>query len=100
MVWRSSWTSLGFVREAEGYRRRMSASTDPPPAPDHQCINAACGCNDLVSAGPCSEPCAANTVEMADVERGTASLTTACNCGHALCAGNRATRGTPKRGMS
>ena len=78
----------------------MSASIDPPPAPAHQCINAACGCNDLVSAGPCHEWCAANTVELADVEAGKASLATDCGCGHPLCDANRAARGTPERGMS
>jgi len=78
----------------------MSASIEPPPAPEHQCINAACGCNDLVSAGPCSEWCSANAVELADVERGQASLATDCSCGHQPCTQNRASRGTPERGMS
>ncbi|HEY0395695.1 MAG TPA: hypothetical protein VGD01_14445 [Candidatus Elarobacter sp.] len=78
----------------------MSASIDPPPAPAHQCINAACGCNDLVSAGPCSEWCGTNTVELVDVESGKASLTTGCECGHPLCAANAASRGTAERGMS
>ncbi|HEY0384176.1 MAG TPA: hypothetical protein VGC72_18450 [Candidatus Elarobacter sp.] len=78
----------------------MSASIDPPPAPAHQCINAACGCNDLVSAGPCSEWCSANTVELADVERGTIPLTSNCNCGHDICVANRGSRGTSERGMS
>jgi hypothetical protein len=78
----------------------MSASIDPPPAPAHQCINAACGCNDLVSAGPCHEWCSANTVELADAESGKASLAAECGCGHALCDANRAGRGTPERGMS
>ncbi len=78
----------------------MSASIDPPPAPAHQCINAACGCNDLVSAGPCSEWCSANTVELADVERGKVPLTANCSCGHDICTANRGSRGTPERGMS
>jgi hypothetical protein len=78
----------------------MSASIDPPPAPAHQCINAACGCNDLVSAGTCTEWCAANTVELAAVESGKASLSGGCSCGHASCTANRASRGTPERGMS
>ena len=78
----------------------MSASIDPPPAPAHQCINAACGCNDLVSAGPCSEWCSANTVELADVERGKESLSAGCACAHGICAANRGSRGTPERGMS
>jgi len=78
----------------------MSAAIDPPPAPRHQCINAACGCNDLISAGPCTEWCAANTDELADVESGKASLGAGCACGHATCGANRATRGTPERGMS
>lgn len=78
----------------------MSASIDPPPAPAHQCINASCGCNDLVSGGPCSEWCSANTTELADVERGAASLSTACACGHATCTANSASRGTAERGMA
>jgi hypothetical protein len=78
----------------------MSASVEPPPAPQHQCLNAACGCNDQVSAGTCSEWCAANTVEMADVERGNASPNVACGCDHATCALDRSRRGTPERGMS
>jgi|GEM_PF-1620436 len=80
--------------------RSMSASIEPPPAPAHQCINVACGCNDLVSAGACSEWCSANTIEAADVERGKASLASECGCGHATCRGNRASRGTPERGVS
>ena len=78
----------------------MSASIDPPRAPAHQCINAACGCNDLVSAGPCSEWCSANTVELADVERGAASLGAGCDCGHSMCVANSSSRGTAERGMS
>jgi len=78
----------------------MSASFDSPHAPAHQCINAACGCNDLVGAGPCAEWCSANTVELADVERGKASLSASCECGHAACDANRGSRGTPERGMS
>jgi len=78
----------------------MSASIDPPPAPAHQCINAACGCNDQVSAGPCSEWCSANTVELADVERGKAPMDADCSCGHDICAANRRARGTAERGMS
>lgn len=78
----------------------MSASIDPPSAPAHQCINAGCGCNDLVSAGPCSEWCSANTVELADVESGKASLQTECSCKHQLCVANSASRGTAERGMS
>ncbi|HEV3087393.1 MAG TPA: hypothetical protein VGX96_09240 [Candidatus Elarobacter sp.] len=78
----------------------MSASIDPPPAPAHQCINATCGCNDLVSAGPCAEWCGEHTTELADVERGKASLSGTCGCGHATCDANRGSRGTPERGMS
>ena len=78
----------------------MSASVQPPPGPEHQCLNMACGCNDLVSAGPCSEWCSANTVEAADVERGKASASVACSCGHPACRANRAARGTPERGLS
>jgi hypothetical protein len=78
----------------------MSASIEPPPAPQHQCINVSCGCNDLVSAGPCSEWCSANTTEAADVERGKATVENACGCGHATCRANTAARGTPERGVS
>lgn len=83
-----------------GTLRGMSASIDPPPAPAHQCLNALCGCNDLVSAGTCSEWCAANTVEVADVERGSASPVGSCGCAHATCAQNAGARGTAERGMS
>ncbi|HEX3467306.1 MAG TPA: hypothetical protein VHT05_04440 [Candidatus Elarobacter sp.] len=78
----------------------MSTSIDPPPAPAHQCLNVLCGCNDLVSAGTCSEWCAANTVEVAEVEGGTASPHGRCDCGHATCAGSGGARGTPERGLS
>ncbi len=72
----------------------------PPAAPDHQCINAGCGCNDLVSAGPCSEWCSAHTVELADLNKNRAALE-ACNCGHATCVNAAAALvGTPQRGMS
>lgn len=73
----------------------------PPPAPAHRCINASCGCDDLVSAGACGEWCMANTVEVADLERGKAQ-TTECDCGHATCAANErmAAAGTPERGMA
>jgi len=70
----------------------MSASTEPPPAPRHQCLNVLCGCNDLVSAGTCSEWCAANTVEASDVELGKASPAGACACNHDTCIRNRAAR--------
>ncbi|HEY4440318.1 MAG TPA: hypothetical protein VGN14_07655 [Candidatus Elarobacter sp.] len=73
---------------------------DIPPAPRHQCLNVVCGCNDLVSAGTCSEWCAANTIELIDVERGRATMDAPCDCGHALCLENRSVRGTPERGMS
>jgi hypothetical protein len=73
----------------------------PPAAPDHQCINVSCGCNDLVSAGACSEWCMGHTTELADVERGKAALTD-CTCGHQTCVDNHAPSapGTPQRGMS
>ncbi len=73
----------------------------PPPAPDHQCINVSCGCNDLVSAGACSEWCMANTTELADVERGKDAVAP-CDCGHATCKANAGAvlAGTPERGMS
>jgi len=78
----------------------MSASIEPPPGPAHQCINVACGCNDMVSAGPCSEWCSANTVEAADVERGKAAPAAGCECGHETCRTNAGSRGTPERGVS
>jgi hypothetical protein len=72
----------------------------PPAAPDHQCINASCGCNDLVSAGACSEWCMGHTTELADVQQGKDQLTE-CGCGHGTCALNQGTlAGTPQRGMS
>jgi hypothetical protein len=77
----------------------MSAVIEPGAAPDHQCINAACGCNDQVSAGPCSEFCSAHTVEASDLARGDAALEP-CGCGHDLCRKNEAGRGTPERGLS
>ena len=79
----------------------MSATpyVDPPPAPAHQCLNVGCGCNDLVSAGPCSEWCSAHTVEAADVERG-AGAPAGCGCGHATCRANPGATGTPERGLS
>lgn len=73
----------------------------PDAAPAHQCLNVSCGCNDLVSAGPCSEWCGANTTEAADVETGKAALSAVCGCGHGSCADNRGgMRGTPERGLS
>jgi hypothetical protein len=60
----------------------------------------ACGCNDLVSAGPCSEWCSAHTTEAADVAKGQASSDVACNCAHETCRRNRFARGTPERGLS
>ncbi len=78
----------------------MSASIEPPPAPQHQCLNVICGCNDLVSGGTCSEWCAAHTVEAADIERGKASPVGECDCGHPTCATGRGPRGTPERGLS
>jgi hypothetical protein len=77
----------------------MSSVIEPGSGPDHQCINAACGCNDQVSAGPCSEYCSANTVEASDLVRGDAALDP-CGCGHARCRENEAGRGTPERGLS
>jgi hypothetical protein len=79
----------------------MSASIDPPPAPAHQCLNVSCGCNDLVSAGPCSEWCSAHTVEAADVEGGKATPSVNCGCGHETCVANRGrATGTAERGLS
>ncbi|GAC1579784.1 MAG: hypothetical protein NVS3B7_14000 [Candidatus Elarobacter sp.] len=78
----------------------MSVPNDRPPAPAHRCLNVSCGCNDLVSDGPCAEWCSAHTVEAADVERGRATPQPTCGCGHETCAANRGTRGTPERGMS
>lgn len=77
----------------------MTASAQPTPGPAHQCINVSCGCNDLVTAGPCSEWCSAHTTEAKDVIKGEAT-TEACGCGHDVCARNRSTRGTPERGLS
>jgi len=37
---------------------------EPQPSPAHQCIDAACGCDDLVSAGPCAQTFAENAVEV------------------------------------
>jgi hypothetical protein len=73
----------------------------PPAAPDHQCINASCGCNDLVSAGGCSQWCTAHTTELADLQQGKAEAGP-CECGHGTCLGNRGAvgAGTPQRGMS
>ena len=56
----------------------------PPPQPRHQCVNASCGCNDLISAGTCSEWCMAHTVEYADVLKNRAALEP-CGCAHATC---------------
>lgn len=77
---------------------------EPPPAPRHQCINANCGCNDLVSAGPCTEWCAAHGVELGDIERGKARVEP-CECGHAVCNEQMPARrggvpGTPERGAA
>jgi len=69
------------------------AFIDPPPPPRHQCLNMACGCSDQVSAGPCSEWCAAHTIELADVERGKVRRTE-CLCGHDLCIENLVAQGT------
>jgi hypothetical protein len=71
----------------------------PPSAPQHQCINAACNCNDLVSAGACTEWCMANAVEAGAVATGKARATE-CRCGHDTCRMVAATPGTPQRGMS
>lgn len=59
------------------------AYIDPGPAPQHHCINANCGCDDLVSAGTCSEWCAENTVELVEIERGEPF--SPCACGHDVC---------------
>jgi hypothetical protein len=77
----------------------MAFLDDLPPAPRHQCLNMACGCNDLVSAGPCSEWCAAHTIELVDVEQGKVRPTD-CLCGHDVCIQNSIVRGTPERGMA
>jgi hypothetical protein len=79
----------------------MSASIDPPPAPAHQCLNYSCGCDDLISAGPCGEWCSAHTIEAADVERGAVTPSVTCKCGHEACIANRGLApGTPERGLS
>jgi len=77
-----------------------AAQYDPGDAPAHQCINASCGCNDLVTAGGCSEWCMGNGVEQADLETGKARPVT-CGCGHATCHAHGKTGvGTPERGMA
>jgi hypothetical protein len=83
-----------------GYPGAMSASFDPGPAPRHQCLNMLCGCNDLVSAGPCGEWCSVHTVEAADLGGGALPASAACGCGHETCARNPTVRGTPERGLS
>jgi hypothetical protein len=77
----------------------MSTSAQPYPGPAHQCINVSCGCNDLITAGPCGEWCSAHTTEAADVARGKATPE-ACGCGHETCRRNRSARGTAERGLS
>lgn len=66
----------------------MGSVTEPFAAPRHRCINAVCGCADLVSAGPCNEWCAAHTIELADIERGKVVLNESnatCQCAHDMC---------------
>jgi hypothetical protein len=71
----------------------------PPPGPDHQCINASCGCNDLVTAGGCAEWCMEHTTEAGDLKRGKSSIED-CKCGHATCINSRPAPGTAERGMA
>ncbi len=83
---------------------QSSVSIDPPPGPDHQCLNANCGCNDLVSAGPCTLWCAEHGTEAAAHERGDAGIEP-CQCGHDICRERMPARtgtasGTPERGKS
>lgn len=68
----------------------MTTEIEPPRAPRHRCINAACGCTDLVSAGPCSEWCSANGIELTDAMKG--QPLPSCGCGHQLCAENMPAR--------
>ncbi len=77
----------------------MSAPYTPPPGPDHQCLNVSCGCNDQVSAGPCSEWCSTYTTEAKDVIDGKTALSANCGCGHETCRTNSSI-GTPERGLS
>jgi hypothetical protein len=60
----------------------------------------ACGCNDLVTAGMCSEWCSAHTTEAAAIAHGESSPDASCNCAHETCRRNRSERGTPERGLS
>ena len=83
---------------------QTTSSIEPPAGPDHQCINANCGCNDLVSAGPCNLWCSEHGVEAADVQRGRSGIE-ACECGHDACRERMAARtgtpsSTPERGQS
>ena len=75
-------------------------SVEPSRGPAHQCLNMSCGCNDLVSAGPCSEWCSAHTVEAADVAKGDATIEVTCGCGQDACRANSSLRGKPERGLS
>ncbi len=82
----------------------MQTSIEPPAGPDHQCINANCGCNDLVSGGPCDLWCSEHGVEAADVQKGRAGVD-ACACGHEPCRERMAARtgtlsATAERGVS
>ena len=70
---------------------QTSTSVDPPPGPDHQCLNANCGCNDLVSAGPCNLWCSEHGIEAAALERGAATVEP-CACGHDICGERMAAR--------
>jgi hypothetical protein len=81
----------------------VAGVTPHEEAPDHQCINAGCGCNDGVTAGGCSEWCMANTVEAMDLENGKVTTIPTCECGHATCRERMEKgligAGTAKRGM-
>jgi hypothetical protein len=83
-----------------GYAIAMRAPFDPGPAPPHQCLNVLCGCDDLVSAGPCSEWCAAHTLEAAEVDRGVRPASLWCGCGHEICTLHRTGQECGSAGLS
>jgi hypothetical protein len=65
-------------------------------APRHACLNVYCGCNDGVTAGPCSEWCAANGTEVAQVHTDApVTVDGSCRCGHETC---KARTGQPQTG--
>jgi hypothetical protein len=65
-------------------------------APRHACLNVYCGCDDDVSAGPCSEWCGTHGTEASQL-RSDAAVTVdgSCRCGHDTC---KARTGQPQAG--